>query len=130
MDSNTIELMMSNVTNTPIDLVHQVTCFPGTVWECPYNPAKSIVDQTNNYRKYSHYLSNLFFLKSPTHISAYEKLFVKAINDKKVVFECTCFPGPCHLDALRIKLTKDLEAKGFTVKSNQVNSFSRNKEED
>ena len=125
MASKTIELLMSNIAKDPVDLVHQVTAYPGSVWASPYKQAKSILDQTNNYRKYSHYLANALFLKADPQSQAYDRLLQRAIDLKKLVFECTCYPGPCHLDALRIQLTKDLEAMGYTIKSNQVNVFGR-----
>ncbi len=130
MSKEVIELLMSNVSKDPVDLIHQVTCYPGSAWENPFRPAKSIVDQNNNYRKYTHYLANALFLKVEPQTSAYNKLLVRAENIKKLVFECTCFPGPCHLDALRIMLTKELTEKGFNVVSNQVDEFRRHQEDE
>lgn len=130
MSSKEIELMMSNVTTQPVDLIHQVTAYPGSTWESPYKVAKSIIDQTNNFRKYTHYLANTLFLKVEPQTSDYDKLLKRSISLKKLVFECTCYPAPCHLDALRIQLTKDLETLGFTVKSNQVNVFGRHQQDE
>lgn len=130
MALKTIELLMSNISTEPVDLIHQVTAYTGSVWENPFKPAKSIIDQTNNYKRYSHYLANALYLKAAPHDLAYNKLLTRAIDLKKLVFECTCFPGPCHLDALRIQLTKDLKGLGFEVTSNQVDEFHRHQQDE
>lgn len=127
---NVIYLHMSNVEEKPVDLIHQVTSYPGTVWENPYGATKSLIDRTNNYKKYTHFLSNCIFLKAEPQTTAYKELLEKAIRLKKLVFECTCFPEPCHLDALRLMLTKDLRGLGFNVESNQVENLVRNKKEE
>lgn len=114
-----IQLMMSNITHEGVDLVHQVSSFPNTVWANPYNNTRSFTDQVNNYKKYTNFLSNMLFLKVEPYVSEYDKLLERAIHDKKLVFECTCFPHPCHLDAIRERLTKDLQEKGFTVTTNR-----------
>ncbi len=119
MTSKVIELRMSDVSTEPVDLLHQVISLPGTVWENPFNPAKSTVDQINNYKKYKHRLANFLFLESEPHTSEYKKLLARAIEKKKLVFECTCFPGPCHLDAVREELTRDLVGMGFNIVTNQ-----------
>ena len=121
---------MSNISKDPVDLVHQVTAYSGDIWENPFKPAKSIIDQTNNYKRYSHFLANALYLDIDPLQKAYQKLLNRAIETGKLVFECTCFPGPCHLDALRIRLTADLKAKGFEIFSNQVDEFNRNQQDE
>lgn len=130
MEFQPIELIMSNVAHEPVDLVHQVISVQGSIWENPYNPARSIVDQSNNYRKYSHYLANLLFLKVEPQTEEYNKLLKRAKELKKLVFECTCYPAPCHLDALRIRLTRDLEALGYNIVTNGTTAFGRPKSSD
>lgn len=119
MSSKVIELRMSNVSVEPFDLVHQVSALPGSFWTCPYGSPKTVLEQSKNYRKYKHYFSNLLFLEDEATIKEYQLLLERAQRDGKLVFECTC-STICHLDAIREKLTEDLQALGFTITTNRV----------
>ncbi len=114
----TTKLLMSNTNETSIDLLHQVTSFQDDVWRNPYNQAKSYTDYYHNYRKYKNFLSNALFLEMEPYKKAYQDLLEKAIKDKQIVFECTCYPNPCHMDAIRERLTRDLQEKGFIIETN------------
>jgi hypothetical protein len=119
MSSKVIELRMSNVNVEPFDLVHQVSSLPGSVWASPNGQPKTVLEQSKNYRKYKHYFNNLLFLKDPALSNAYQELLERAQRDGKLVFECTC-NTVCHLDAVRERLTEDLQKLGFTVTTNRV----------
>lgn len=129
MSSKVIELRMSNVSVEPFDLVHQVTALPGNTWACPYGSAKTVLEQTKNYRKYKNYLANMLFLKDEETVKEYNILLERAQRDGKLVFECTC-STICHLDAVRERLTEDLEKLGFTVTTNREPYERRNTSEE
>lgn len=118
MSSKVVELRMSNINVEPFDLVHQVTAIPGSAWESPYGSSKTLLEQSKNYRKYKNYLSNFLFLKDEKLLNEYNKLLERAERDGLLVFECTC-TTICHLDAVRERLTEDLQNKGFTVTTNR-----------
>ena len=130
MQDKEIELNMSNISHTPIDLLHRVTSAKSTVWANPFNSGKYLSDQLSSYRKYKNYFSNMLYMEIEPYKQSYKELLDRAIKDKKLVFECTCFPGPCHMDVIRERLTKDLEEKGFKIKSNHVPFVYHNKQED
>ena len=119
MSSKVIELRMSNVSVEPFDLVHQVSGLPGSTWVCPYGSAKTVLEQAKNYRRYKNYFTNLIFLEDVEMVKEYQQLLDRAQRDNNLVFECTC-SNICHLDAVREKLTEDLEKLGFTVTTNRV----------
>lgn len=119
MSSKVIELRMSNVSVTPFDLVHQVSALPGSFWTSPYGNGKTVLEQSKNYRKYQNYFTNLLFLEDPDTTREYKLLLERAQRDHKLVFECTC-STICHLDAVRERLTEDLQKLGFTVTTNRV----------
>jgi len=118
-----INLMMKNLQHDPPDLVHQVTSFKGDVWQCPYEEPNSLTARINIYKKYRNLLPNLLFLKVEPQTSAFDELVKRAIRDKLIVFECNCFPEPCHLDILRLELTKVLQSKGFKVNTNGSDAY-------
>lgn len=118
MEKEIITLNMSNLVDTTMDLVHQVSCRPGSPWESPYPAVNSEVDRRNIFAKYTHHLANLLTLKIPAQVNGMQDLVDKAIKEKKLVFECVCYPEACHMDVVRIRLTERLKALGFEVKTN------------
>jgi hypothetical protein len=128
----TVHLNMVNVLNTPTDVLHRVTSTEDSIWKSPYHYGKTPSEQNKAYIKYSHFLSNMLFLEEDLantnpgtpedqlrFKTAYKALLERAKQDGLLVFECTCYPGLCHLDALRETLTTALENDGYKVISNQ-----------
>lgn len=127
--SKGLEIKMSNIENEAVDLLHQVVSFKGTTWENPFPRSKSYTEHYFSYKKYKNFLSNCLHLGVEPIATEYKDLKERLIKDGKITFECTCFPNPCHLDAVRERLTIDLENLGFTIKSNQGPIIIRSKAE-
>lgn len=124
-----LEIIMSNIEDNNVDLLHQVVSLKGTVWENQFPRPKSYTEHYFTYKKYKNFLSNNLLLGIEPLTSEYQKLKERLIKDGKITMECTCFPNPCHLDAVRERLTIDLENLGFTIKSNQGPIIIRSKAE-
>jgi hypothetical protein len=124
-----LEIKMSNIENEAVDLLHQVVSFKGTTWENPFPRSKSYTEHYFNYKKYKNFLANSLFLEIEPMASEYKELKKNLIEKGKLTLECTCYPNPCHMDAIRERLTQDLEALGFTIKTNQGPIVIRSKTE-
>ena len=127
--SKELEIKMSNIENEAVDLLHQVVSFKGTTWENPFPRSKSYTEHYFSYKKYKNFLSNCLHLEVEPIATEYKNLKERLIKDGKITLECTCCPNPCHLEALRERLTQDLESLGFTIKSNQGPIIIRSKAE-
>ena len=115
---NAIFLNMVNLDETQTDAINRVNAELDPTWANPYNKAKSFTEQVSNYRKYKFYLPNNLFIENDVYVEGINSIVERAKETGKIVFECTCFPGPCHLDVVREIVTERLEAEGYKVHTN------------
>lgn len=118
MKKETIFLEMVNLEETASDMQHRVNAELDPLWASPYQKHKAFTEQINNYRKYKNYLPNLIAVGESKYSDGLNAIVYKAIENKKVTFECVCFPGPCHLDVVREMVTDLLKEKGFEIVTN------------